>query len=136
VKAAFIGLGRMGGNMARRIAQAGLPLGVYNRNPQKCQPLAAFGAAVHTSADEAVENSGVAPEKFYDLMSSTLFTVGFAASLGAKDMGLVRDAAKLARTPMPLASLLEDRFLRALAQGLGEKDWSVIGQLQREDAGL
>jgi 3-hydroxyisobutyrate dehydrogenase-like beta-hydroxyacid dehydrogenase len=101
-----------------------------------------------------VEKSGVAPEKFFDLMSSTLFnapavktygrlildrdfdSVGFAAHLGAKDIGLVRDAAKRARTPMPFAALLEDRFLRVIASGMGEKDWSVIGQLQREDAGL
>jgi len=37
---------------------------------------------------------------------------------------------------MPLASLLNDRFHRLIAQGGEQLDWSAISQLAAEDAGL
>ena len=49
---AFLGLGIMGGNMARRLLAAGFPLTVYNRNAAKAAPFAAAGARVAaTNAD-------------------------------------------------------------------------------------
>jgi hypothetical protein len=36
---------------------------------------------------------------------------------------------------MPLGSLLRDRFLRVLAQGGENLDWSAIGGLASQDAG-
>jgi len=39
------------------------------------------------------------------------------------------------RVPIPVASLLRDRFLNLLAHGGGELDWSAIGQLPATDAG-
>ena len=36
---------------------------------------------------------------------------------------------------MPLASLLNDRFLRLLASGGEQLDWSAIGELAARDAG-
>jgi hypothetical protein len=37
--------------------------------------------------------------------------------------------------PLPLASLLRDRFLTLLAYGGDKLDWSAIGQLAAKDAG-
>ncbi len=37
--------------------------------------------------------------------------------------------------PMPLASLLRDRFLGLIAQGGGDLDWAAIGGLATADAG-
>jgi len=37
---------------------------------------------------------------------------------------------------MPIGSLLNDRFLRLLAQGGENLDWSAISQLAAADAGL
>jgi hypothetical protein len=37
---------------------------------------------------------------------------------------------------MPLPSLVHDRFVAALAQGLAESDWSVIARLAYQNAGL
>jgi hypothetical protein len=37
--------------------------------------------------------------------------------------------------PLPLASLLRDRFLTLLAHGGDELDWSAIGGLAAKDAG-
>jgi 3-hydroxyisobutyrate dehydrogenase-like beta-hydroxyacid dehydrogenase len=101
-----------------------------------------------------VEKNGVAPEAFYSLMTSTLFaapafknygrlildqgydTAGFKCALGAKDVFLLKETAKASRVPLPLASVVEDRMLRALARGWAEKDWTVVTHGQREDAGL
>ena len=98
--------------------------------------------------------SGIATEKFLEILTGTLFTsplhqnygsiiareaydpAGFAASLGLKDVRLALAAADSAGVPMPVASLVRDRFLSAIGHGLGEKDWSVIARLAAEDAGL
>jgi len=45
-KIGFLGLGIMGGAMAANILRAGYPLMVYNRTPEKCEPLAQLGAGV------------------------------------------------------------------------------------------
>jgi len=61
---------------------------------------------------------------------------GFALRLGLKDLRLVLAAADAGETPMPLASLLHDRLLSAAARGMGDLDWSALGRLAAEDAGL
>ena len=55
--------------------------------------------------------------------------------MGYKDIRLTLAAAQDLRVPMPLASLLHDRFLALLAQGGEALDWSAIGQLIANDAG-
>ena len=44
MKAGFIGLGRMGQAMARRLLDGGYDLGVYNRTAEKLRPLTGLGA--------------------------------------------------------------------------------------------
>lgn len=61
---------------------------------------------------------------------------GFLLPLGLKDVRLVLQAAEAVSVPMPIASVLRDRFLTALARGNQDKDWSVIGRVAAEDAGL
>ncbi|WP_017596493.1 NAD(P)-dependent oxidoreductase [Nocardiopsis potens] len=56
-KIAFIGLGRMGLPMARRLLAAGLPLTVWNRTRAKAEPLGALGARVAGSPAEAVRGA-------------------------------------------------------------------------------
>jgi 3-hydroxyisobutyrate dehydrogenase-like beta-hydroxyacid dehydrogenase len=59
----------------------------------------------------------------------------FAAPLGFKDIRLAIAAAESLRVPMPLASLLHDRFVRLLAQPDGETmDWSGIGGLAAQES--
>jgi hypothetical protein len=38
--------------------------------------------------------------------------------------------------PMPLASILHDRFLALAAQGHGEMDWTAIGVAVAKEAGV
>ncbi|HEY5993999.1 MAG TPA: NAD(P)-dependent oxidoreductase [Gallionellaceae bacterium] len=44
MKTGFIGLGRMGAGMAARLCQGGHEVAVYNRTPERMQPLLALGA--------------------------------------------------------------------------------------------
>ena len=64
-----------------------------------------------------------------------LLAGGFAAVLGLKDIRLVLAAAENMQVPLPLASLLRDRFLTLLASGGGQLDWSAIATLASRDAG-
>jgi len=59
---------------------------------------------------------------------------GFAAPLGQKDIRLTLAAAEELRVPMPLASLLRDRFITLLAHGGDKLDWAAIGGLAGKDA--
>lgn len=113
-------------------------------------------AAVIESLGEAmalVGKGGIELSAYLDFLTSTLFTApvyrtygamiaerrfepaGFAAPLGQKDIRLALAAAEELRTPMPLASLLRDRFLTLLAQGGEGLDWSAIGHLAAQDGG-
>ena len=89
---------------------------------------------------------------YVDLLTSTVFTAPaykifggliaddnfepalFAAHLGYKDIRLWLAAAEGERVPMPIASLLHDRFLRLFAQGGDQLDWAAIGALAARDA--
>ncbi len=113
-------------------------------------------AVVIESLGEAmalVGKGGVGPHQYLDILTSTLFTApvyktyggliadknfspaGFAASLGQKDIRLTLAAAEDLCVPLPLASLLRDRFLTLMAHGGNELDWSAIGGLAAKDAG-
>lgn len=61
---------------------------------------------------------------------------GFGALLGQKDIRLLLAAADTLGVPMPVAGLLRDRFLRLIAHGGERLDWSAIGALPAQDAGL
>ncbi len=61
---------------------------------------------------------------------------GFRLPLGLKDNRLLIAAAEEAAVPMPMASLVHDRFVAALAQGLGEADWAAIARVTFANAGL
>ena len=61
---------------------------------------------------------------------------GFRLALGMKDINLVLQAAADSTTPLPLASLLHDRWLAAIAKGRGDLDWSAVALNVAEDAGL
>ena len=51
----FIGLGRMGANMVRRLVRDGHEIAVYNRTPEKTKEIAGEGAIASFSIEELVE---------------------------------------------------------------------------------
>jgi 3-hydroxyisobutyrate dehydrogenase-like beta-hydroxyacid dehydrogenase len=113
-------------------------------------------ASVLESLSEAlalVGKAGIDQRQYLDFLTSTLFNapvyknygaliiekkfqpVGFAAPLGLKDVRLALAAGETLRVPLPLASLLRDRFLTLLARGGEHLDWSAISQVAAEDSG-
>jgi 3-hydroxyisobutyrate dehydrogenase-like beta-hydroxyacid dehydrogenase len=114
-------------------------------------------AAVIESLGEAmalIGKAGIDKHRYLEVLTGTLFSApvyktygsliadgafepaGFAAPLGQKDIRLVLAAAEDLRVPLPLASLLRDRFLTLLAQEGEGLDWSAIGSLAAKDAGV
>jgi 3-hydroxyisobutyrate dehydrogenase-like beta-hydroxyacid dehydrogenase len=100
-----------------------------------------------------VSKAGVDRAQYVDLLTATLFgapvyktygaliaeeryhPAGFRAELGYKDVQLALSAAKELQVPMPMASLISDRFLTLMAGGGGALDWSALGLLAKRDAG-
>ena len=60
----------------------------------------------------------------------------FRLALGLKDLGLVWPFAFDSRTPMPLGSLLRDRYTSAAAHGHGDWNWTAIAAEVEAEAGL
>ena len=76
-------------------------------------------------------------KNYASLMADQKFSpAGFRLALGLKDINLVLQTAASCQTPMPLGSLLHDRWLSALAKGRGDLDWSAVALDAAEDAGL
>jgi len=61
---------------------------------------------------------------------------GFRLVLGLKDINLILETARDSTTPLPLASLLHDHWISAVAKGRGDLDWSAVALGLAEDAGL
>ena len=59
MKVGFIGLGRMGQAMARRVLDAGHDIALYNRTPDKIADLVAAGATAAGSVADAARHGGV-----------------------------------------------------------------------------
>jgi 3-hydroxyisobutyrate dehydrogenase-like beta-hydroxyacid dehydrogenase len=114
-------------------------------------------ASVLESLAEAIafaKKSGVDTNMLVEFLTDTLFPApvykvysdliargkyepaDFVAKLGLKDVRLVLQAAESQGVPMPIASVLRDRLLTAIARGNGESDWSVLGRVAQEDAGV
>jgi 3-hydroxyisobutyrate dehydrogenase len=55
----FIGLGRMGSAMVKRMCQNGAPPTIWNRDPAKAAPLAALGCAVAKTPQALADDSDV-----------------------------------------------------------------------------
>jgi 3-hydroxyisobutyrate dehydrogenase-like beta-hydroxyacid dehydrogenase len=113
-------------------------------------------ASVIESLSEAmalVSKGGLDQRQYLDFLTSTLFNApvyktyggliadkkftpaGFVAPLGLKDVRLTLAAGESLRVPLPLASLIRDRFLTLLARGGENLDWSAISQIAAEDSG-
>jgi 3-hydroxyisobutyrate dehydrogenase-like beta-hydroxyacid dehydrogenase len=100
-----------------------------------------------------VAKAGVDKHQYLEVLTSTLFNApvyktyggliageqfvppGFASTLGQKDIRLVLAAAEELDVPLPIGSLLRDRFLTLLANGGADLDWSAVGALAAWEAG-
>src|SRR6266513_2853703 len=97
---------------------------------------------------------GVAPAELLDIVNGRLFRspiyenygkliaeeryepAGFKLKYGLKDVRLALGAADEVAAPMPLASLIRDRYLSGVARGWGDIDWAGLARVAAADAGL
>jgi 3-hydroxyisobutyrate dehydrogenase-like beta-hydroxyacid dehydrogenase len=61
---------------------------------------------------------------------------GFVLRLGLKDIRLMLETAQECESPMPVASLIRDHFLSAMANGQAEEDWSSVTRIATRNSGL
>src|SRR3989442_6471913 len=97
---------------------------------------------------------GVAPAELLDIVNGRLFRspiyenygtliaeeryepAGFKLRYGLKDVRLVLGAAEEGAAPMPLSSLIPDRYLSGVARGWGDIDLGRLGRIAATDSWL
>jgi 3-hydroxyisobutyrate dehydrogenase-like beta-hydroxyacid dehydrogenase len=108
-----------------------------------------LGAAVEAMAEAAAMGlaHGVAPADLLDVLTNGVFTApayqtygaaiakqqyapaGFRLSLMLKDLRLALQAADAANAPMPLADVVHDALLDAVAHGDGDQDTAALAEV-------
>ncbi len=96
---------------------------------------------------------GLDPKPFLDIMTSTMFggrahkiygdkivrqtyAPGFLMPLAFKDVRLALAEAENAGAPMPSVGVVRDRMITGIARGHADLDWSALGLIAAEEAGL
>jgi 3-hydroxyisobutyrate dehydrogenase-like beta-hydroxyacid dehydrogenase len=115
-----------------------------------------LAAAIETMGEAIalVRKGGLDPALFIQVLTTSLFAgpayqgygalivaqkyepAGFKLQLGMKDAGLALAAGSQLQVPLPLASLVHDHFIEAMASGWAEKDWAALAGLAAAKAGL
>lgn len=100
-----------------------------------------------------VRKRGLDPQPFVDIMTSAMFggrahkiygdkiakqiyTPGFVLPLVLKDVRLALAEAEKAGAPMPSVGVVRDRLISGIARGYGDLDWTALGLIAAEEAGL
>jgi 3-hydroxyisobutyrate dehydrogenase len=84
-RVALLGLGLMGSGMARRLLDAGFPLAVYNRSPEKAAALAADGAHLALTPRDAAAGAEIVVAMVADDAASRAVWFGVGDDAGALD---------------------------------------------------
>jgi 3-hydroxyisobutyrate dehydrogenase-like beta-hydroxyacid dehydrogenase len=96
---------------------------------------------------------GLDPKSFLDIMTSTMFggrahkiygdkivrqayVPGFLMLLAFKDVRLALAEGESAGAPMPSVGVVRDRMITGIARGYADLDWSALGLIAAEEAGL
>jgi 3-hydroxyisobutyrate dehydrogenase-like beta-hydroxyacid dehydrogenase len=132
VQVGFIGIGRMGAAMARRLLDAGFDLTVYNRTAAKCAELARAGARVAASIAEACQGRDVVITMLADdsaLNSTATGKGGLCESLaaGAIHIAMGTHGVDAIRALQATHSQFGQHFVAAPV--LGRPDAVTAGQL-------
>ena len=93
------------------------------------------------------------PQQFVDIMTDSMFgsrvhkiygnrivagdyVPGLSMPLALKDVRLALSEAEKAGVPMPSVGVVRDRMITAIARGHAELDWTALGLVASEEAGL
>ena len=127
-----------------------------NANVIKLSVNFSIAAAIEAMAEAftLAEKNGIKREKVAELFGETLFACPvyqeygkaiaqhqyepgeFKLSLGHKDVTLALQTAQACNMPMPMASLVHDRFLSAMAKNRGDLEWAAIALSVSEAANV
>jgi len=127
----------------------------YRANAAKLAGNFMIGAAIEAMAEASTlaAGYGVPAADLLDLLTNTIFAApvykgygamiaadryepaAFKLSLGLKDVRLALAAGDQANVPMPLASLVRDNLLEAIAAGDGDKDFAALALVAQRHAG-
>jgi 3-hydroxyisobutyrate dehydrogenase-like beta-hydroxyacid dehydrogenase len=101
-----------------------------------------------------VRKHGIAPERFLEIVNGKVLRspiyesygaliaaeryepAGFKLKHGLKDIRLALQAGDEVAVPLPLASLMRDHYLSAVARGWEEIDWAALAKVSAVNAGL
>lgn len=89
LRVAFLGLGVMGGGMARRLVAAGFPMAVWNRTAAVAEPMRALGATIAATPAEAAASADVVVSMVADDAASWSVWVGPEGALGRVKAGAI-----------------------------------------------
>jgi len=115
-----------------------------------------IASAIETIAEmlALAQKNGIDKNAVADLFGKTLFAcpvyqgygksiaaeifepAGFRLALGLKDVSLALATATASSVPLPIGSLLHDRYVAAIAKGRADLDWTAIALNIAEDAGI
>jgi 3-hydroxyisobutyrate dehydrogenase-like beta-hydroxyacid dehydrogenase len=133
---------------------------VVGADPQEANLVKLLGNMMSATALEmlgeaiaVVRKRGMDPQPFIDILTSTMFggrahkvygdkivrqayAPGFVLPLVLKDVRLALAEAEKAGAPMPSVGVVRDRLITAIARGYGELDWTALGLIAAEEAGL
>jgi 3-hydroxyisobutyrate dehydrogenase-like beta-hydroxyacid dehydrogenase len=100
-----------------------------------------------------VRKRGLDPKLFIDILTSTMFggrahkiysdkivrqayAPGFPMLVAFKDVRLALAEAESAGVPMPSVGVVRDRMITGIARGYADLDWSALGLIAAEEAGI
>jgi 3-hydroxyisobutyrate dehydrogenase-like beta-hydroxyacid dehydrogenase len=133
---------------------------VVGTDPQDANLVKLLGNMMSATALEmlgevvaVVRKRGLNPQPFIDIMTSTMFggrahkiygdkiarqayAPGFVLPLVLKDVRLALAEAEKAGVPMPSVNVVKDRLITGIARGYGGLDWTALGLIAEEEAGL
>lgn len=114
-----------------------------------------IASALQTMGEAAAlaQGHGVEAGRFLEILTSTLFAsvvyqgygrliaerrfepASFALRLGLKDVRLALEAGAAAHVPMPVAGVVRDSLLEAVAHGESDLDWAAVARIAMRRAG-
>jgi 3-hydroxyisobutyrate dehydrogenase-like beta-hydroxyacid dehydrogenase len=133
---------------------------VIGADPQEANLIKLLGNMMSATALEmlgevvaVVRKRGLDPQPFIDIMTGTMFggrahkiygdkiarqayAPGFVLPLVLKDVRLALAEAEQAGAPMPSVGVVRDRLITGIARGYGELDWTALGLIAAEEAGI
>jgi 3-hydroxyisobutyrate dehydrogenase-like beta-hydroxyacid dehydrogenase len=100
-----------------------------------------------------VRKRGLDPRNFVEILTNTMFggrvhriygdkiveqnyVPGFALPLALKDVRLALAEAEAQAVPLPSVNVVRDRLLSGIARGYGNLDWTALGLIAAEEAGV